>query len=68
LQFRGIQIPTNEDQYRLFRGYFLALAQLHPLVHPLDDDSRCLGLTPQDTLKAHEFMAAAFHNEQQPEF
>src|SRR5437879_13459872 len=61
-------MPTDEDQHRLFRGYFLTLAQLDPLVYPLDDDSRCLVLTPQDTLKAHELMAATFNDEQQPEF
>ena len=46
----------------------MALAQLHPLVHTLDDDGCCLVLTSQDTLEAHELMAAAFDNEQQPEF
>ena len=46
----------------------MALAQLHPLVHTLDDDGRCLVLTPQDALEAHQLMAAAFDNEQQPEF
>ena len=46
----------------------MALAQLHPLVHTLDDDGRCLILTPQDALEAHQLMAAAFDNEQQPEF
>ena len=61
-------MPTNEHQYRLCWSYLLTLAQLHPLVHPLDDDSRCLVLTPQDTLEAHQLMAATFDNEQQPEF
>ena len=46
----------------------MALAQLHPLVHTLDDDGRCLILTPQDTLEAHQLVAAAFDNKQQPEF
>lgn len=46
----------------------MTLAQLHPLVYTLDDDGCCLILTPQDTLETHQFMAAAFDNEQQPEF
>ena len=46
----------------------MALAQLHPLVHTLDNDGRCLVVTPQDALKAHQLMAAAFDDEQQPEF
>src|SRR5262245_34713651 len=50
LEFLSVQMPTNEHQYRLFGCCFLALAQLHPLVHTLHDDGRCLVLTPQDTL------------------
>src|SRR5216684_6208017 len=59
---------TNEQQYRMCWSRFMTLAQLHPLVHTLDDDGRCLVLTPQDALEAHQLMAAAFDNEQQPEF
>src|SRR5438876_12316181 len=61
-------MPANEYQYRLCWSRLLALTQLHPLVHTLDDDGRCLVLTPQDALEAHQLMAAAFDNEQQPEF
>ena len=46
----------------------MTLAQLHPLVHTLNNDGCCLVLTPQDALEAHQLMAAAFDNEQQPEF
>src|SRR5574341_254511 len=68
LQFRGVQIPTNKDHHRLFGSCGMARAQLHPLVHTLDNDGCSLMVTPQDALKAHELMAAAFDNEQQPEF
>src|SRR4030095_3000633 len=68
LEFLGVQIPANEHQYRLCWSRLLALAQLHPLVYTLDNDGRCLILTPQDALEAHQLMAAAFDNEQQPEF
>jgi hypothetical protein len=61
-------MPANEHQYRLCWSRFMALAQFHPLIHTLDNDSPCLILTPQDALEAHELMAAAFNNEQQPEF
>src|SRR4029450_7762093 len=67
LEFLCVQIPANEHQYRLGRGRLLTLAQLHPLVHTLDDDSRCLVLPPQDAFEAHQLVAAAFDNEQQPE-
>ena len=45
----------------------MALAQLQPLVHTLDDNGRWLVLTPQDTLEAHQLVAATFDNKQQPE-
>src|SRR5262245_32508420 len=61
-------MPTNKYQYRLCWSRLLTLSQFHPLVHALDDDGRGLVLTPQDALEAHQLMAAAFDNEQQPEF
>src|SRR5262245_57040418 len=53
LEFLGVQMSTNEHQYRLCWSRLMALAQLHPLVYTLDDDSCCLVLTPQNALEAH---------------